>query len=312
MKEKGKEKIVKIVLPNIVPELEWLYVPNVCYNPHAQVERTMQLVIPYRQVWEQDERFPVLLFVQGAAWREQEMYNALPALFRIAEQGIVVASVQVRGSGTAPFPAQLEDIRAAWDFLKKRVGDFHIAPDRLFLAGNSSGGHLVLMAALTKTVIGASGILAICPPTDLLHAVNEPQAPGIPEGFRPVETLLVGQSAKMFSGKKLLAVSSLKSAAAAASPLLQLAKYPELSENLPPVLLMHGTADDQVPVLHSRRLYRMLQKYHRECVYYEIEGAGHLTSAVFDGDTLEIIIQFIKKGIASKKSNGRFGKNALQ
>ncbi|MCI6706811.1 MAG: alpha/beta hydrolase fold domain-containing protein [Eisenbergiella massiliensis] len=60
----------------------------------------------------------------------------MPAYSRLAERGIVTAILQFRESTIAPFPAQVEDAKAALRFLAARAEDYHIDTERIFIAGN--------------------------------------------------------------------------------------------------------------------------------------------------------------------------------
>lgn len=117
-------------------DLEWLYVPDEVYADYDGCKRCLQLFIPYRQKLAAEETFPLVLFIPGSAWYRQEVYNSLPAYSRLAERGIVTAILQFRESTIAPFPAQVEDAKAALRFLAARAEDYHIDTERIFIAGN--------------------------------------------------------------------------------------------------------------------------------------------------------------------------------
>lgn len=98
-------------------ETEWLYVPDVEYADYPEGKRRLQLIMPYRRVWEKPESFPLVVYVPGAAWHRQEMYNSLPCYSHLAERGVVFAAVQTRESELAKYPAPLIDIKNAIRFL---------------------------------------------------------------------------------------------------------------------------------------------------------------------------------------------------
>lgn len=129
---------------------EWLYAPGFIYHQYDDgVSLELSLIFPYRAEWESDERFPLVIYIPGAAWHKQELCNDVPKYTRLAERGSVFAIVQVRESDIAPFPAQLEDIHRAAAWLIGHAEQFHIDTAQIFLAGNSSGGHLALLTAFT-------------------------------------------------------------------------------------------------------------------------------------------------------------------
>lgn len=267
---------------------EWLYIPNVMYCKYENVNRYLQLIVPYRQEWTEDDKYPLVVFIPGSAWYKQEMYNSIPAFSRLAERGTVVAAVQYRESTIARYPAQVEDVERAILYLVSKAEDFHIDTDKIFLVGNSSGGHIALMtvlrsangikevkefhADLIKGVIGESA------PTDICMCAAKPIPDFMPEDFRP--------------SKDLLGISEitedLESVRAASCKM-----YIDENTPLPPILLFHGAADCQVDVDQSRYLYDLLIGAGKTVTYYEVEGAGH-GGAVFWGDTvLNIISGFI-------------------
>lgn len=270
--------------------LEWLYVPDVVYGKYGDTERKLQLLVPYRQEWKEDERYPLVMFIPGSAWYRQEMYNSIPALSRLAERGIVIAAVQYRESTIARYPAQVEDVEHAAMFLMSKAEAFHIDTDRMFLAGNSSGGHIALMTALRSANgirdVGEfhagliKGVIAESAPTDMFLCAAEPISDFMPKDFRPSKDLL-GVDA-VTEDQKLAHEAGCR-------------MYIDKNTSLPPILLFHGVDDSQVNVKQSRYLYDLLTGAGKEVSYYEIEGAGH-GGAVFWSDTvLNIISEFIHK-----------------
>ena len=269
-------------------DLEWLYIPNVMYYEYEDTKRYLQLIVPYRQEWKESEKYPLVVFIPGSAWYEQEMYNSIPAFSRLAEKGIVVAAVQYRGSRIARYPAQVEDVERAILYLVSKAEDFHIDTDRIFLAGNSSGGHIALMTAcrsangikdvkefrtdLIKGVIGESA------PTDIFMCAAKPIPDFMPEDFRPSKDLL-GVS-EITEDLELAREASCK-------------MYIGKDTPLPPILLLHGVDDCQVDVNQSRYLYDMLVGAGKTVTYYEIEGAGHGGAVFWTDAVLNIISGFI-------------------
>jgi acetyl esterase/lipase len=59
-----------------------------------------------------DKPLPLVIWVHGGAWEAGDKSGGNPALPLLAE-GYAVAAVNYRFSKHAPFPAQIEDVRAA-------------------------------------------------------------------------------------------------------------------------------------------------------------------------------------------------------
>ena len=79
-------------------------------------------------------------------------------LASLAARGYVVASINYRLSGEARFPAQAQDVKAAVRWLRLNAVKYAIDPDRAVTWGQSAGGHLASLAAVS------CGVAALSPP----------------------------------------------------------------------------------------------------------------------------------------------------
>lgn len=271
----------------ICDETEWLYAPDEEYADNNGCKRYLQMIFPFRRIWEQNEKFPLILFIPGSAWHRQEMYNNIPQYTHIVERGIFFAAMQYRESDIATFPAQIYDVHKAISYLIKNADKFHIDTNRIFLAGNSSGGHIALMASFTKahglyfnnnfSSYIIRGIIAESAPTDLMLCQSEILPPWMKT--RPSGDLL-----------GVTSVSDNRELAKKASCGL----YIEKEVKLPPVLLLHGDKDSVVSVEHSRNLYEMLTSNQHAVTYYELEGASHGGAAFWTDSIIDIIEKFVQ------------------
>ena len=98
---------------------------------------------------EHAEKRPCIVWICGGAWLQMSVSAHLAYLCDLAREGFVVASVQYRTSNEAIFPAQLEDVKAAIRYLKAHSERYGIDPERFGVMGESAGGHLTAMTALT-------------------------------------------------------------------------------------------------------------------------------------------------------------------
>lgn len=271
-------------------DLEWLYVPDVLYAEYEDCRRYLQLFIPYRHEWKENTKYPLVIFIPGSAWYRQEMYNSIPCYSKLAEKGFVTALVQFRESKIARYPAQVEDVNRAIQFLISKAGDFHIDTSKIFLAGNSSGGHIALMTAFRKAngIIDAenlpsfkiSGVIAESAPTDMFLCAAEKMPDFMPKDFRPSRDLL-----------RVNEMSDNVGLAKEAS--CEMYIKPEIE--LPPVLLLHGTKDSQVNIKQSRLLYEQLSSAGKSVDYYELAGCGHGGPVFWTTEILDIIEKFIRR-----------------
>ena len=117
----------------------------------------------------EDGPVPVIVHVHGGGWRRGSRRHPLPVLGadfydRLAAQGFAVAAVDYRLSGEARFPAPLDDVRTAIGWVGEHAAGYGLDTGGVFLWGDSAGGHLALLAALTGAT--AHGVVAWFPVTD--------------------------------------------------------------------------------------------------------------------------------------------------
>lgn len=206
---------------------------------------------------------PVVIHVHGGGWRRGSRRHPLPALGDgfypgLAAAGIAVAAIDYRLSGEARYPAAVDDVRAAVAWARTALPGYGITPGPLVLWGDSAGGHLALLAALTGTVV--DGVVAWFPVTDLagLHGPGD-------EDPASREALFLGAPPSL-----------VPELARAASPVSH------VHAGAPPVLLMHGDSDAMVPADQSIRLARALAGAGGTVTLELVPGASHFWDGAQD------------------------------
>lgn len=93
---------------------------------------------------------PVLLFVHGGGWAAGDKRDvfALPAFAE--RHGFLLASTNYRFAPEADAGAQAADVAAAARWLFGNARRYGGDPERIFLVGHSSGGHLAALAAVGR------------------------------------------------------------------------------------------------------------------------------------------------------------------
>ena len=86
---------------------------------------------------------PLVLYVHGGGFRILSKDTHWVMGLAFARRGYVVASVNYRLSGQAPFPAAVEDVCAAYRHIVDEAESLGADPSRLVLAGESAGANLV-------------------------------------------------------------------------------------------------------------------------------------------------------------------------
>ena len=274
--------IHKIKVQTDSNQTQWLYSQDWEYYDYGNCKRDLQIIFPLRREMPADEKYPLILFIPGSAWHKQEMYNDIPQYASLAEKGFVIAVMQYRESDIAPFPAQVDDVCNALEFIPSIAENFHIDTDKIFIMGNSSGGHIAMMSALfnahklCRPLPDISGIICESGSTDILVCAKDPLPPWMEK--RPSAELL---GVEQIEGNEELARKA------------SCDMYITKDIKLPPILLIHSENDPIVSVENSRLLYKKLNDTNHAVTYYEIEDCDAHGGAVFyDEQILDIVQDF--------------------
>jgi len=94
-----------------------------------------------------DGPFPVVINLHGGCWTSGDLDECRPRDEAIANAGIASAAIDFRHAGDG-YPSSLVDINYAVRWLKSRAADLQLDAQRVALVGQSSGGHLAMLAAM--------------------------------------------------------------------------------------------------------------------------------------------------------------------
>lgn len=197
----------------------------------------------------------VAVLLHGGFWRTRFTRSTMAALaVDLADRGWATWNVEYRrvGSGGG-VPETLDDVRAAIEALGGAEGA--LDRDRLLIIGHSAGGELALWAAALPAVAAVVSLAGVC---DLVAAARERIGDG---------------AAVEFTGGT---PEERPAAYAAADPTLLRPAGAEL-------LLVHGDADDRVPIEQSRGYARAALEAGERCELLELAGVDHF--AVIDPRT---------------------------
>jgi dipeptidyl aminopeptidase/acylaminoacyl peptidase len=91
---------------------------------------------------------PAILSVHGGRWRAGHRADASSIkVQQWAEFGFFAMSIDYRLVGGSPAPAPYQDLRCAIRWLHAHAGDYGVDAERVYLIGQSAGGHMVSLAA---------------------------------------------------------------------------------------------------------------------------------------------------------------------
>ncbi len=209
-------------------------------------------------------RFPLIIWVHGGGFMKGSKNQALPVEAGYLKDGYAVASVDYRFSQDAPFPAQIEDCKAAVRWLRAHADEYHLDPKHFAAWGSSAGGHLVAM-------LGTAGKVKAFDVGDNLKFSSRVQAVVDYFGLTDLAVLPEHSQAADSPESRLIggAIRDNPEKARRASPLTY------VSKDAPPFLIVHGSADPVVPHRQNELLEAALKKAGVPATLYTVQGGGH-------------------------------------
>ena len=91
--------------------------------------------------------FATIVDIHGGAWCTGDLTGCHDRATQLAEAGFAVAAIDFRQAEDR-YPSSLADINYAVRWLKARAGELDLDASRMATCGQSSGGHLALLAAM--------------------------------------------------------------------------------------------------------------------------------------------------------------------
>ena len=133
--------------PNLVRDLNVIYTVITDSATKQKRELCLDIFRPKKRT-----KCPVLLLIHGGGWRSGDKSMEAPMAQHIAAHGYVVVPVEYRLSLEDHYPAAVQDIIAAICWVKRHADTFNVDTTRIAIAGNSAGGQLAALVAMTSNV----------------------------------------------------------------------------------------------------------------------------------------------------------------
>ena len=215
--------------------------------------------------------FPMLLSIHGGAWTDKDHTEYESTSTPLASTGIVVAAIGQRVGKGFPYPVQLQDINYGVRWLKAHASDFNGDPDSVGGIGYSSGGHTLPLAAMRPTDPRYSALpLEGSSQVDANFAFTISCWPVIEPYFRyeiareKGNTDLMEKHHIFFQGDEAMHEST---------PINIIQSGEKVT--LPPAMVMHGTADDVMPIEASERFVAAYNGAGGKAQLVPWQGKGH-------------------------------------
>ena len=216
-----------------------------------------------------------VVFIRGCGWHQPLAANAdqlkeggaIVALAKpLAKLGFTVFTVNHRAAPRFRYPAPLEDVQRAVQFVRYHHKKYGIARDRIAAVGGSSGGHLASLLGVLPSIGRQDAsdpveresskvqcVVGLAPATHLYADDLPPITAGVVASF-------LGEPRYPNPGPNVYKL---------ASPISH------VSKDAAAFLLIHGGEDSVVPCSQSRVLFDKLKGEDAVAEYIEVEGVGH-------------------------------------
>jgi len=138
----GRTEISKATLTSLDAKLE------VTYAHYGDRALAMDIYRP-KDAWGQ---LPAVVCIHGGGWAKGNRTSHAKVAQALAARGYVAATISYRLSGEAPFPAAIQDCKAAVRFLRANAKEYGIDSSNIGAIGLSAGGHLTALLATSNGV----------------------------------------------------------------------------------------------------------------------------------------------------------------
>jgi acetyl esterase/lipase len=254
---------------------------------------SVELDVPYAEGGDQhkldlylpeNKDFTTIVFTYGGGWHTGSRKSVTRVGEKLQSLGFGCALLSHRLGPKDMFPAQVEDIAAAFAWVKNNIKSKGGDPTRVVLMGHSSGAHLSLLLAtdpkyLAKYKLSPADIAAVVglsTPVDL-------ETHGDKRSFG--DALMAGRGADVFSRD--------------AAVMKEASPIQHVSKDLPLTLLIVGEKDFPMLERDSRTFAEKAEKAGRRITIFVGKGCDHIgvvRSLLDDRSAIrEQVLEFLKK-----------------
>jgi acetyl esterase/lipase len=224
--------------------------------------------------------FPVLVQIYGGAWQRGAPSDNEWFARYFASRGYVVLAVDYRHAPQWQWPAQLNDVRSALEWIASHAKEFEGDSRRMVLLGRSSGAQLALMAAYQETSPSIRAVVSLYGPVDLAEGWRHPPAPDPLHVRNILEAYLGGTPDQLPKRYR------------EASPVTY------ATRKLPPTLLIYGRRDHIVEARFGEELHRALQHARTTSVLLELPWSEHAFDLIPNGLGGQIALYYTERFIS--------------
>ena len=237
---------------------EW---KDINYVGDDQTYHTCDIYLPK----EQKDSYPVVIHIYGSAWFNNNgkgMADLGTIVKSLLDAGYAVVCPNHRSSIDAPWPAQINDIRAVIRFVRGEAKTYKFDTSFIATSGFSSGGHLASIAATTSGMKTATvGSVTLDLEGNLGKYTDQPSTVNAAcDWSGPVDLTAMDCGEHMTMGENSPEDVLLRSKLSKEpDKYLSLSATQYVSSNTPPIIIFHGDKDGVVPNCQGKKFYELLK-----------------------------------------------------
>jgi acetyl esterase/lipase len=213
--------------------------------------------------------FPTLLDIHGGAWHDKDRFANVPMCQAAAKSGILVVAIDMTNSPEAPYPASVQDASLGLRWLKAKAAEWKGSPSTVGILGSSSGGHVAQLIGMRprdpryNALPGPAGVDATVAYVATRSPISDPYAryQHMEKTNRPE---MVKKSKMYFDPWDSIFE---------ANPMKMLERGEKVT--LPPMLVMQGELDTNVPWQISDKFGQLYRAAGGECQVEIFKGCEH-------------------------------------
>lgn len=191
--------------------------------------------------------WPVIVFFYGGRWTRGKKEDYKFVATALASRGFLVVVPDYRKYPDIRFPAFVEDGALAVKWVHNTIARYNGRADLLFLSGHSSGAHIASLLVSDGRYLEGGTLAAVKGFAGLAGPYSfTPESDDLKDMFGPPETYPQMQATTFIDGHE------------------------------PPMLLLHGEADDSVGLFNMERLRDKIEDHNGRVETKTYPNIGHI------------------------------------